>query len=193
MRKLFIIIFFISGFTFAQIIDSYSESNRSIGYDFLLNHNTTRVGQSFTSNGTNTLRSAKFYLLKVGAPSGSVYAKLYTHSGTYGTSSIGTGNALATSDPVSTSLISTSMELITFNFSTSYTLNSGVYILSVEYANGNPSDYIGVGQDASESSHSGNMSYYGADWNVLPYNDCIFYASTQAVGTTFIPIITFIE
>ena len=55
------------------------------------------VGQSFTGNGL-ILNSAEFYLKKKGSPTGNAVVKIYAHSGTYGTSSVPTGSALATSD-----------------------------------------------------------------------------------------------
>jgi hypothetical protein len=194
MKRLFLIVFFITGSIFAQIIDSYSESNYSAGAGYPLYSSESRIGQSFSNSGTNILRSAKFYLLRSGVLNGSVYAKLYAHSGTYGTSSVGTGTALATSDAIPASSISTSIGLISFGFSTSYTLINGVkYVISVEYTGGDGGNYLVVGVDESSPTHSGNASYYTGGWNAVSDKDCIFYVSTEAVATTFVPIITFIE
>ena len=54
------------------------------------------TGQSFTGNG-GTLDSCVFELGKSGSPTGNAVAKIYNHTGTYGTSSKPTGAALATS------------------------------------------------------------------------------------------------
>ena len=100
MRKLALVIFLatcINGFG-QTLIDSYPSSN----YDqdqYLGSNNFVGYGQSFTTTGSVLkLSSCKFYLVKVGSQTGAMYAKVYAHSGTYGTSSIPTGSALATSD-----------------------------------------------------------------------------------------------
>ena len=92
----------------STIIDSYSESNYvTAGYG--MSPLGYGVGQSFTGDG-KTLSSVKFYARKVGSPTGNIYAKIFAHSGTYGTSSVPTGTELAVSGAVDVTTISTSME-----------------------------------------------------------------------------------
>lgn len=95
----------------------------------------TLAGQSFTSTG-GTLHSVKFYLNKAGSPNGTLVAKLYDETGAYGTSSVPSGVALATSLPVSTSAITTYKQLITFTFTgdDKVTLDNGNhYVVTIEY------------------------------------------------------------
>ena len=141
----------------ATIIDSYSESNQDstlggVGYT------KSRVGQSFIGDGT-ILNSVKFYLKKnSGSPTGNATAKLYAHSGTYGTSSAPTGSALDTSTTFDVSTLSTSYALITFTFSGGYTLtNSTKYFIEFDYSSGGPTNNVGAGYDSSSPSHGGNM------------------------------------
>jgi len=54
---------------------------------------------------------------KVGSPLGNAHAVLYAHTGTYGSSSVPTGSALATSDNLDVSTIGTGLSLIVFTFS----------------------------------------------------------------------------
>jgi hypothetical protein len=88
----------------STVVDSYSESN----YDGIINVGGTQsaCGQSFTGDGSN-LGSVKFYLKKnAGGPaSGNLEARIYAHSGTFGTSSVATGAVLATSDIVNISTL----------------------------------------------------------------------------------------
>jgi hypothetical protein len=65
------------------LIDSYSETNQNSTVTISAGLATKMVGQSFTSNGW-VLSSCKFYLRKNNSPTGSVYAKLYSHTGTFG-------------------------------------------------------------------------------------------------------------
>lgn len=73
------------------LISSYSEANNDGGYT-LNSFNTGYyggAGQSFLNNAAqNKITSAKFYLKKSGSPTGTAIAKLWSHTGTYGTSSV---------------------------------------------------------------------------------------------------------
>src|SRR4051794_23390494 len=97
----------------ATLIDSYSETNKSnISFVYTANY----LGQSFTGTGL-AIGSAQWYMRKSGSPSGNLVAKIYAHSGTYGTNSLPTGVALATSDVVNSTTLPTSFTLVTFTFS----------------------------------------------------------------------------
>ena len=99
----------------AIIVDSYSESNviDAIG----IGNIDTQSGQSFSVSVGGTLNSCAFYLFQDGSPTGYCYAKIYAHSGTYGTSSLPTGDALAVSDAVDVSTLDINGALKTFTFS----------------------------------------------------------------------------
>jgi hypothetical protein len=162
----------------ATIIDSYSEENQD-GSGIISN----TVGQSFTNNsGSIQLDSCKFYLKKggiSGSPTGNAVAKIYAHSGTYGTSSVPTGSALATSDNFDVSTLSGSFGLATFNFSGSNRIqlnDSTYYCVLIEYTNGDEFDYVENGHDESSPSHSGNQ-FYGSegDWTAQNAVDVCFY------------------
>src|SRR5574343_703571 len=101
------------------IIDSYSESNYNNALTFYSGYSIQKVGQSFhNTNGCNLL-SAKFYCIKIGSPTGNIYANVYAHTGTYGSTGKPTGSALATSDAVDVSTLDTNpnWKLIEFTFS----------------------------------------------------------------------------
>ncbi len=162
----------------AQIVDSYSENNYdswatlgAVPPDFV------SVGQSFTGDG-GTLNSAKFYLNKDGSPTGDIVAKVYAHTGTFGTSSRPTGSALAISNNVDVSTLTTSSQLITFNFTgaNKITLENGTYYcVLVEYSNGDGGNHVHYGLDTESPTHGGNSFYWvSGNWSYSNY-DLLFY------------------
>ncbi len=167
----------------ATIVDSYSESNQSLNRP-LYNGSTIKYGQSFTGDG-GTLNSVKFYLYKTGSPTGNVIAAIYAHSGTFGTNSVPTGSALATSDNFDVSTLTASYQLISFTFSgaNKITLTNGTYyVVVVEYGGGDSSNRLQVGYDTSSPTHSGNESFYVSSWNYLVDGDACFYVYKDLVG-----------
>jgi hypothetical protein len=146
------------------------------------------AGQSITGDG-NKLTSVTLKLRKVGSPTGNAVVKLYTHSGTFGTSSVPTTPLLATSKNINVANLQTSLtdEKIEFDDSEFFTLvNTTKYVIAIEYSGGGASDYIEVGYDAA-GAHGGNMSTYnGATWTAVAADDLYFYVRTNAdvtVGT----------
>jgi hypothetical protein len=155
---------------------SYSESNQDGTVD--VNNVTIGIGQSFTGTG-GVLSSCQFYLKKSGTPTGNAVAKIYAHSGTFGTSSIPTGAALATSDNFDVSTLTTSFALTTFTFSNNtnwFTLVNGTnYVVTIEYT-GTASNFIQVGYDGSSPGHGGNYSsLVTVTWTPLATRDVCFY------------------
>ena len=193
MKKIFLFIIIFTSISFAQtVVDSYSESNYSADI-FEFDALTPMAGQAFTGNGL-PLSGAKFYLKKNGTPAGNVYAKLYASTGTYGSTCKPTGDVLATSDAIVANSLSTSMELISFTFSTPYTLVNGTkYIIVANAPNSLGNATVIIGADNTSPSHAGNASYISSTtWYALADWDLCFYVYGIS-PTTFIPIITFIE
>ena len=155
---------------------SYSESNQDSTTD--INDTIIGVAQSFTGTG-GILSSCQFYLKKSGSPTGNAVAKIYAHSGTFGTSSIPTGAALATSDNFDVSTLTTSFALTTFTFSNNanwFTLvNATNYVVAIEYT-GTSSDFIQIGYDGSAPGHGGNYSSLTTTtWTPVSGRDVCFY------------------
>lgn len=149
----------------AVLLDSYSEtnqdSNERVGPENPGDARYEKYAQSFTP-GAATLDSCKFTLLKIGTVTGNAVAKLYAHSGTFGTSSVPTGVALATSDNFDVSVVTGSYVLYTFNFSGANRVAMAAatkYCISIEFNNmGDASNFIAAGSDQSSMTHAGNMS-----------------------------------
>jgi hypothetical protein len=159
-----------------RIVDSYNESHLST-FD-PLDVDLVGAGQSFTAV-KGILNSAKFYLKKVGNPDGSMYAQIWAHAGTFGTSSIATGDdALATSIAIPPSTLTTEFSLNSFIFEEANKIsltNATKYVALLSYNGGTGTDYVAVGADFLDLEHSGNYIYYTDQWRYDAGWDCIFY------------------
>jgi len=121
-------------------------------------------GQSFYSNDGGTLGSIVFRLSKDGSPTGNAYAKIFAMEGDYGTTSVGTGEALATSAPLDVSTIAvSSVEDYTFSFSPNVTLQPDTYyVITLDYSGGTGTDFIYIWCDGDNMGayHPGNLCTY---------------------------------
>lgn len=164
------------------LVDSYSESNQNTQLWMNTIQDRNAVGQSFTGNGT-ILNSAKFYLKKSGSPTGSVYAKIYAQTGTYGDrySDKPTGLELSVSDAVDITTVGTNWSLITFIFTgeNKIELENGVhYCTECYWGLDGETNALAVGRDDSSPSHSGSGNMYDISegvWYVSASADTCFY------------------
>jgi hypothetical protein len=139
----------------------------------------TGTAQSITGDG-GSLSNVVLKLRKVGSPTGNAVVKLYAHSGTFGTSSVPTGAALATSKNINVANLQTSLtdEKIDFDDSEFYTLvNATKYCIAIEYSGGDGSNYVEVGYDQG-GAHGGNKSTYTSSWAADATDDLYFYVRT---------------
>lgn len=160
-------------------VDSYDTTNYSAVVP--LDDTVSARGQSFTCSTDTTLDSCKFYLYKTNSPTGYAYAKLYAHDGTYGSTGVPLGTALATSSTaLDVSTLTGGPLLYTFSFANQLRkLEAGKkYVIALEYTSGTAADIVQVGQD-STPLHTGNSSYYTTGTGVWtassPTRDLIFY------------------
>jgi hypothetical protein len=171
-----------------MFIDSYPEDNANSGGLAVNSINRLGVGQSFTGNG-GTLGGVAFSISKTGSPTGNAVAKIYTHSGTYGASSIPTGAALATSDNFDVSTLTTvaSTRVLTFSGANQIVLTNAVnYIVSFEFSGGDNLNTPTIMRDSSAPTHSGNAALLNTSsvWSALNTQDLLFYIlPVGATGT----------
>lgn len=151
--------------------------------------NATIIGQAQSfANGANAqyLTRVRVRLRKVGSPTGAISAKLYAHSGTFGTSSIPTGAALATSVTMDASVLTTSYLEYEFAFLTQAVMSASTnYTIAIEHAVIDGSNYIEVQGLAGTGTHAGNRSQLVAStWTATAGDDLFFkvYASPQQYG-----------
>lgn len=172
----------------SAVTDSYAEANAGPSQELSgdTGAEVQGTGQSITGDG-GTLASVEFYLNKVdGSPTGNAVAKIYAHSGTFGTSSVATGAALATSATFDVSVLTVTRELVEFIFSggNQITLANGTkYCAVVEFSGGDSSNSLGVAIDTSSPTHAGNQTYlFGGTWLAAAGADVIFYVNTEALS-----------
>ncbi len=163
------------------VIDSYSETNQDATESFTTAPNGW--AQSFTGDGS-TLGSVKIYMKKTGSPGFNPTVNIYAHSGTFGTSSVPTGAALATSDSVTEASISTSLSLITFTFSgaNQITLTNGTKycVGATVWDTGSGANCYAIGKDTSSPSHSGNYATIDVFWSADSTTDMPFYVLSNS-------------
>lgn len=130
-----------------DVIDSYSETNKNSDIA-LYSGSAVGVGQALTPSSDVLCGELRWYLKKVGGPTGNIIAKIYKASGVVGTSAIPTGTALAISIPVSIASLTTSYALVRFPLINPVLLGGFEnYVVTVEYSGGNGSNYLHVGVD----------------------------------------------
>jgi len=180
---LFVVLSVALGVNAAKIVDYYHEDNYTDAVS-LYSGSVVAVGQSFTGNGT-TLDSVKFYLRKSGLPIGNATVKIYSHTGTYGTSSK-PGDSLAVSAEFDVSTLTTSNQLIKFSFTGDNRIilsANTYYIVAIHYAGGDASNFLRVGRDITSPTHAGNFCYLvGVIWSADGTRDTIFYVYGSREG-----------
>lgn len=164
------------------LIDSYSETNQSNDVAVRSGSNIA-VSQSFDPGATSySVTSCKFDLKKAGSPTGNATAVLYAHSGTYGTSSVPTGAALATSNNFDVSTLTTSYVLNELTFPTPYIIDANTkYTITFNFSGGDASNEVFLGSDNSSPTHSGNIARYVSSWTAAGGEDACFYVYGTAV------------
>ena len=144
--------------------------------------NGTIVGQaqSFTNTANpHYLTKVHARLRKVGSPTGNLTAKLYAHSGTFGSSSVPTGAALATSVNFNVANLTTSYSEQEIAFTVPYEmLASTNYVIAFEYTGGDASNYVRV-EGKTVGTHAGNRSEKTGAWAASSGSDLWFKAFTS--------------
>lgn len=171
----------------AEIFDSYSESNQDqIGGIYTGSPQGSEVGQTFKPTQNSELTAVQFYLAKLNAPTGTMKAIVYAHTGTFGAGGVPTGAALAESDTIDVSTLTSGFQLVEFQFSTTIVLTANTpYCVVVQYTGGDPGNHVRIGVDASSPSHNGNsLLKPGGVWTADTGADVCFYAYRITGGLT---------
>ena len=172
------------------VLDSYAEANQSTAWNIRDGHpsaaDCSAAGQSFTALANYFLYSAQFWLKKNGTPVGGLTARLYAHSGTYGTSSVPTGAVLASSAEYNVAGLTVNYQLIEFVFPQPYYLLAGqTYCIDIEVSTEvtfNSSHYVIFGSDNTAPAHGGNCFRYNAGaWSANTQDAC-FYVNGILAG-----------
>ena len=175
------------GIPTSQVTDSYDVS-ATLALEISGNAaHRTEAGKSFTATIAGTLDNIRFRLGKYGSPTGNVTVKVYAHTGTYGTSSVPTGDALATSDNVDVSGLTTSNPFVTFTFSGAnrISLTEGTYyVATVAYGGGDASNYVRIYRESTTLGHSGNdVRNDSGSWAAYTTREAPFYVTVIQGGS----------
>ena len=158
------------------------DSCADVGTDFTIG-NATITGQAQSlQNGANAtwLAHVKVQLKKTGSPTGNAVAKLYANLNAFGGGDdVPTGAALATSENVDVSKLSTTYETIEFGFMTSYKMTTSTsYCIAIEYTGGDASNYIQIRGLATTGTHGGNRAQKNGTWAAVAADDLNFDLKT---------------
>lgn len=148
------------------------------------------IGQSFAGD-SGYLANAIFRLGFSGSPTGDIYAKVYAHSGTFGTSSVPTGTALATSESIDAAdVVAQGVGEYRFRFNQVTTdnniqLTASYYVVTLEYTGGDASNYLYAYYDqGAAGAEPGNMSeraVSGGTWSALANDDAYYKVRTGGI------------
>jgi len=144
------------------------------------------AGQVFEASRSDTLYQAVFRLSKAGTPSGSLFAKIYAITGTYGTDAVPTGSALATSNSVEASSLGSLSGPIAFTFTNTVSLVQGgryAVVVDVSSATVDGSNPVQIDLD-NLGTHSGNYvkDIVGTGWTATG-SDAWFAVTAQTLAS----------
>jgi hypothetical protein len=145
----------------------------------------TLAAQSFTATRSGKLTTLRVQLDQVSA-TGVCRAKLWAHTGTFGTDSL-PGTLLATSDDLPVSAIDTTQQTFTdFTFSGSnrYPVVAGTnYVIGIEYTGATGYVYFFIttyGAPGNSSANNGSWRVYLGDFYFVAYVEAGFFSETDA-------------
>lgn len=138
----------------------FDQAFNASGSTVVTTTNLTEYAHSFTSKQNQNLIKSGFYISKTGSPTGNITAKLYAHSGNYGTTSVPTGSALATSiTALDISTLSTSVIYNEFIFTPYLLTKDSYYCIGLQYSGDNVNTLnIWSKFNPANGGHSGNAS-----------------------------------
>lgn len=161
------------------------DSNADTGSDFIVDNATILgQGQSFQVGndgiGKKIVRVDFDLKVNTGTPTGNMTAEIYAHSGTYGTSSVATGGALATSEPISTDRLLSTYQTFTFVFYDNISLTTNTnYVVVIRHPDGSAGNNVHVRGLATSGTHGGNRAEDTGTWAAQANDDLNFVVYTS--------------
>jgi hypothetical protein len=159
---------------------------------YFLGESIVIISQSFiTPSSKYLLDKISFVCKKSGSPTGNLFVKLYAHSGTYGESSLPTGDAIAISSAIDVSNMSTSISAKDAIFDSTYEMLPNTnYVLSIEYSDGSSGNVVTVYDNGFGVDYEGNMAIYNGSWSFPSFGDNFLDISFYVYGTPTSPTIS---
>ncbi len=135
------------------------------------------IGQSFYVSFDTTLDSVHLFLTSFGLVTGTAEVRIYTHTGSYGTTGTATTPILAVSDPFDVEQLRlprsgygyyASKNIFNFSGVNRIKLVAGnVYVAVLVYNNGTATEYLGVAYPTAVSTFGGNACTFSLDMNTV--------------------------
>ena len=151
----------------STLIDSYANAN--VDSNCIGDVNIKQAVQFLVSSTGYKLEKilVKMKYVVNAPPAGNLTLKIYASAGTPGTNAVPTGSALATSDPIDQTTITTSYVMQTFNFSGAnrISLTNGAYYFFVLETTGMSQYMCMIGSYPAFRSGF-NVAYWITSWNV---------------------------
>lgn len=164
----------ITGDNLVRSVEHYYGGGLSASYN--LDDTYNRLGETFAAIGVN-LKGARFNLCKNNSPTGNLTYQLFETS-----AGVPIGSALAISENLDVSTLTTNPESIYLSFASPYSMTpSTVYCIAVVYSDGDASNYVRV---SATSNISGDYDLYRYDssW-AYEVNDLWFELNTDNILT----------
>jgi hypothetical protein len=160
-----------------------ADTGTDVGSDFTVDNATILgQGQEFSARGQNEKLVEARFQIKIGSgtPTGTLEAELYATTG--GSPATPTGSALATSEPVLASLITSTYQEVIFRFNDNYTLSASTdYFIVIRHADGGASDYFSVRGLATTGTDDGNRAEDTGSWTGYANDDLWFEVYSSPV------------
>lgn len=135
-------------------------------------------GQSFTG-AAGWLAEAMFRIQRGATNAGTITAKLYAHTGTFGTTGVPSGAALATSDPINSSAIlngTYSNIVFTFSGANRVQLAAGTkYFITLDASAAGGTQFL-VGSRTTAPAHGGNAAAFPSGGPWFSYGEDLYFA-----------------
>ena len=161
-----------------------TDSGTDTGSDFVVDNATIfGQGQEFTTRGQTEKLTEMRFQLKIGAgtPTGTLVAELYDSDD--GSPAAPTGSALATSEPVLCSRLSSTYQEFIFRFNDNYSMvnASAEYFCVIRHADGDASNYAHVKGLATTGADDGNRAEDTGSWTGAANDDLWFEVYSSPV------------
>ena len=136
-------------------------------------------GQSFQCGVAGELTKAVGYMYRDGTATGNAEARIYSHTGTFGSGGVG-ATLLATSAAIAKSTIGTSNQLVTFTFPAGVNLTYGTYYVVEFVSDSNGALQIGVDYNTGATGTYVYQEPIGSAFDWGDSYDILFYVYVKA-------------
>ena len=163
------------------IVDNHDFANEDS--ELFMDFANVQRGHSFTGNGLK-INVGTLSLSKAGSPTGTAEARIYAHTGIFGSSGEPTGTPLAISATLDVSTLTGTKVLTPFIFHDPFkTVNATNYFFTLSYEDGDSVNHVDIGTEVVGTS-AGNGARFTTVWIDYTTNDMVFRLDFLGTGMT---------